>query len=283
MIAVIGDALMAFHLTKEGAYTPWVGGSSMNVAAKVGSLGSSCAFFGKISADRFGSVVLEFCVNNHILFDPDLCNSPFGTTLCFPGENPSWYAQNTCSTLLTSEELLASFHNNSDIKIAYIGSESLALDGCSEAILDALSLYRPRPVIFLDMQVQPQLARDREHYRECLMRASGMADIIKVDFNDLAFLYPGMEGIRAARRLGVEMQCHILLGQNAWYSHDGFNVPVPASLQCDGAFVGALLSYLHDNGCFGNDGELPQLKTLEAKTIEDAFAFARKGKDTYTC
>ena len=69
MILACGEALIDFtpiEINKEVAYVPKEGGSPYNVAITLGRLGTLCGFFGKISKDFFGEMLIEKLRNNHV-------------------------------------------------------------------------------------------------------------------------------------------------------------------------------------------------------------------------
>ena len=71
MIAAVGESLIDIVNGKE-----LIGGCPFNVALAASRLGAPVSYFGKVSADRQGLMILEKMIDNGILFDPELCNAP---------------------------------------------------------------------------------------------------------------------------------------------------------------------------------------------------------------
>jgi len=112
MILACGEALIDFtpiEINKEVAYVPKEGGSPYNVAITLGRLGTLCGFFGKISKDFFGEMLIEKLRNNHV--DTSfVLRSEKSTTLAFvilkEGEpHFVFYGENTADTSLEEKDM----------------------------------------------------------------------------------------------------------------------------------------------------------------------------------
>ncbi|WP_320130745.1 carbohydrate kinase [uncultured Sphaerochaeta sp.] len=295
MIGVIGEALIDFiGISREERsynFASFVGGCGLNAATAAARLGSSVSFFGKLSNDMFGVRILDHLVDNKILFDPELCNSFLPSMIGFAQLDDqgkaqyAFYSKNTASVCLTSEELCNSMSNHSNLKVLHIGSVSLAIKpGCDE-ILDAIDFYTPRPIVFLDPNVRPTVIEDFEAYRARLFKACKLADIIKLSDEDLLLLYPGLAVEEAAKTLCSEVSAHVILTRgkqgSTWFSPKKFSVnspiidlPVVDTVGAGDTFSGAILSFLHENNYFGQDGEDPVLHDLDREIIEKAMRYA---------
>jgi fructokinase len=312
MIGVIGEALIDFIGTgKEGSsdnFASFVGGCGLNASVAAARAGGPVAFFGKLSADMFGARILDHLIDNTVLFDPDLCNSPLPSMIGFAqldGEgkaNYAFYSKNTAPVCLAAEELVNALSAHSGLNVLHIGSVSLAMKPGCDAILDTVGFLSPRPVVFLDPNVRPTVIDDFDAYRTRLFSACRMADIIKLSDEDLALLYPQTDVEAGARRLGSECSAHVILTRgkagSTWFSPEGFSVdspivdlPVIDTVGAGDTFSGSLLTYLHEQGCFGSDGSDPALAPLDRQTIAEAMRFgnvaasincSRKGCDPPT-
>jgi fructokinase len=295
MIGVIGEALIDFIGTsKEGSsqnFASFVGGCGLNAATAATRAGSPVGFFGKLSNDMFGLRILDHLVDNKVLFDPGLCNSPLPSMIGFAQLDDqgkasyAFYSKNTAPVCLDAEELLNALSNHSDLKILHIGSVSLALKPGCDAILDAIDFLKPRPIVFLDPNVRPTVIDDFEAYRKRLFTACRLADIIKLSDEDLLLLYPELEVEQAAKTLCSEVSSHVILTRgkhgSTWFSTGKFSVdspiidlPVIDTVGAGDTFSGSLLSYLHEKGYFGVDGNEPSLAKLDKEIITKAMRFA---------
>ncbi len=295
MIGVIGEALIDFiGKGTEGSsvtFASYIGGSGLNAATAAARLNCPVGFFGKVSSDMFGKRILTHMVDNNVLFDPALCASPLSSMIGFLAldeegkANYAFYSRDTAPTSIRRDELLTALSEHSDMKALLIGSISLALEPGCDAILAAVDMYKPAPVVFLDPNVRPTVIEDFPLYRKRLELAIQLADIIKLSDDDLLLLYPELDANEAAKLLCKDSGSHIILTKgksgSTWYSPQKFTVdspivdlPVMDTVGAGDTFSGALLTFLHRGGFFGPDGEEPRLEPLSKVTIEHAMRFA---------
>lgn len=295
MIGIIGEALIDFIAKGEpGPSVPFdslVGGCALNTAISASRQGSSVGYIGKISHDTFGQRILEYLVDNQVLFDATLCAVKQPTLLAFASLDQEgkatydFYTKGTASVCLEKDELLAVMQEHTDLRIVHIGSVALTLDPVSEAILQALEVYEPRPLVFLDPNVRPAVIENEEVYRQRLERALQRASLVKLSDEDISLMYPGCEIEQKARDLATKenKHCILTLGRkgSVWFTPDKkeismpiIDLPVVDTVGAGDTFSGALLSYLHERGCFGEDGNKPELSYLDETLIKDALLFA---------
>lgn len=295
MIGVIGEALIDFiGRGKEGSsenFASYVGGCALNAATAASRLGSPVGFFGKIASDMFGLRLVNHLVDNKVLFDPSLCSSSLPSMIGFASLDEqgkasyAFYSKNTAPVSLTKEELVDALSNHTDLKVLHLGSVSLAVKPGCDAILEAVESLNPRPILFLDPNVRPSVIEDFDAYLKRLKRAIKLADIIKLSDEDLLLLYPNLEVAQAAKQLCTDSSAHIILTKgkegSTWFSPDSFSVdspivdlPVIDTVGAGDTFSGAILSFLHEGGYLGSDGQDPLLASLSSETIAKAMEFA---------
>ncbi|MGH0052090.1 MAG: carbohydrate kinase family protein [Sphaerochaetaceae bacterium] len=295
MIGVIGEALIDFiakgTLGTSVPYDSVVGGCALNAAVATSRQGSPVAYVGKLSGDIFGQRMLNHLIASEVLFDPSLCAAPQPSLLAMASldtegkANYSFYTEGTAAVSLTKAELLAALQEHSDLKVVHIGSISLALEPLSDVIISALQSYTPKPVIFLDPNVRPDVISDKEAYQKKLAQAMSLASLVKISDEDLLLLYEGKNAKEKAQSLAKEQNVHIILilGKQGsiWYTPEGESVsmeiidlPVIDTVGAGDTFSGGLLSYLYERDCFGKDGEDPHMKTLSLELIKDALLWA---------
>lgn len=295
MVAVIGEALIDFiGKGKEESsvnFASYVGGCGLNAATAVARLQTPVGFFGKLSADMFGDRIMEHMVDNYVLFDPMLCGSKHPSMIGFLDLDEqgkasyAFYSDYTAPTTIQRDELLLSLSEHSDIKVLHIGSVSLAVEPGCDAILDAVDMLKPSPVVFLDPNVRPTVIDDFDAYRKRLGLAIRLADIIKLSDDDLLLLYPELAVDEAAKKLCKESGAHVVLTRgkqgSTWFSPQKFTVdspiidlPVVDTVGAGDTFSGALLSFLGRGGYFGAEGEEPHLLPLSQDVIAQAMRFA---------
>lgn len=244
MIVTIGEAAY-----RDGTWD----GAALAAAEAAAGRDASVAYFCAVSQDGAGGELLEHLVSSCIMFDPDLARNPAPSGAC----------------RLTRDGLLAALRVNSDVRVCLVAGPSLTDRREGEAILSALDAYRPQPFVVL----QPHLTErpDCPDLEERL--AEG--DLVVVDDGDLAVLCPGADASSALDILSGKWQVPHLwyVGKNAsvwktpaWTVHEG-----PLANRRGG--VGLVLADLHDRGCFGADGGMPEDR-LTLESVKEAVAHA---------
>ena len=179
------NATVGFHMH--------AGGSPMNVAVGLARLGQPTAFTGKISTDFFGRYLRNHIERENIDIR-FLIDSIALSTLAFvasEGGEPaySFYGEGAADTLLTPDELPASFFT--DTSILHVGSISLLRGSTPEAILSAVERLKGHALISLDPNIRPGLVRDEAGYRAVLDQCFTLADVVKISQVDLEWFAPG--------------------------------------------------------------------------------------------
>ena len=142
----------------------------------------------------------------------------------------------------------------------------LTLEPSSSSILAALGAFQPLPVVFPDPNVRPAVISDAEAFRSRMDEAMAIASIMKLSDEDLSYLYPHVDVHAKAASLAQERGLHVILtlGRDGavWYTPEGtahrqgiIDLPVIDTVGAGDTFSGSILTYLHDRGSFGRDGE----------------------------
>ncbi len=295
MIAVIGEALIDFigHGTgnRTVPFESHIGGCGINTAVAAAKAESAVGFFCKISSDLFGKRHLEHLVGNKVMYDPMLCNAPEPSLLAFASLDAAgkasyaFYWKNSAPVSMSVEELLQTMKEHTDLKVVHIGSLALTLDPIGEVILEALERYEPKPIVFLDPNVRPSVIDDWDRYRIHIEKAVDLASIVKLSDEDLESIYPDADVHAKAAELARTKKKHIILtlGREGavWYGPDGkeafdpiIDLPLADTVGAGDTFSGTILSFLHDRGYFGRDGEKPQLPEIPIEVREEALKWA---------
>ncbi len=206
MILVCGEALIDLVpvvANGETAYAPRTGGSPFNVAIGLGRLGVPVGFFGRVSDDPFGRLLLDRLVADGVEC-PHLVTGREPTALAIvhlaPGEEPRFlfYGDEAADCMLTLDDAPTRAVLDRGVHALHFGSISLIREPGS-AVYEWLMRRESRHrVLSLDPNVRPGLIRDRTSYSELLERLVALADIVKVSRADLAWLYPDRRPLEAA-------------------------------------------------------------------------------------
>ena len=287
MIGVVGESLIDVVKGKE-----LVGGCALNVAVAASSLGAPVTFYGKVSSDRYGLMILERLIDNEVLFDPQLCNAD-EPTLCIravPDEEGKasniFDYKGTAACSITEDELLTAFSNEGNINLVFFGSISLLMEpGCRE-IVQAIRKIENSPVRFLDPNIRPSLVSDPEAYRKMILELASECELVRVSDGDLNYLYPDIDQAEAERRLLGICRGSLIVTRGAagytWYqkSARSFRIDRP----CFGAgtaadtigrgdtFDGAVIAWLDQNGYIRN------LAGLEEEAVGRILDYASKAE-----
>ena len=282
MIGTVGESLVDIVNGKER-----IGGCPFNVALAASRLGAPVTFFGKISKDNYGLMLLERMIDNGVLFDPQLCNAP-QPTLCsravVDAEGKASYVfdyEGTAACNITEDELFTAFCNETDIDMILIGSISLVMEPGCNAIMPAIRRLQKRPVLFLDPNVRPSLIKDPDAYRKMILDLAGECELVRVSDEDLAYLFPGITTADAESRMRKACRGSLIVTKGSqgstWYAED-FSVDAPCfnpgmivdTIGCGDTFDGAVIAWLERNGFIRN------IKGLSREDVEKVLDYASK-------
>lgn len=276
MIACVGESLVDIIESRH-----LLGGCPFNVARSCARLGASVSYYGKVSSDPYGLEILTQMVDDCVIFDPMLCNSP-KPTLCSKASVDSqgkavyeFDYRNTCANDMTEEELSESFATMTDIDLVFFGSISLAMEGVRDSIVPAIQSIATHPKLFLDPNIRPALVSDSTSYRERILDLAKDCHVVKVSDEDLTFL-----GLGEKQMLDLGMDNLIVTrGEkgSTWYTRT-FRVDCPSypvnaivdTIGCGDVFDGAVLTYLQSHDLVG------ELGGLDEATVKDILVYAGK-------
>ncbi len=282
MIASVGESLIDCINGQNH-----IGGCALNTALAAARLGGAVSYFGKISSDDFGHMILERMIDDGVLFDPQLCNSD-KPTLCSiantDSEGKATYVFNykgTATCDITKEELSRSFSNEGDIDIVFFGSISLLMEPGCNAILPAIRSIATRPKLVFDPNIRPALIQDPESYRKMVFSIAGECNLVKASDDDVIYLFPDSDIEEAMRSFAALCKGALVVTMgsqgSAWLCKGRvFRSPackvdnVVDTVGCGDTFAAALLVYLQENGLSGS------LEDLGEHDISAALAFAGK-------
>lgn len=296
MILVCGEALIDLVpvvANGETAYAPRTGGSPFNVAIGLGRLGVPVGFFGRVSDDPFGRLLLDRLVADGVEC-PHVVTGREPTALAIvhlaPGEEPRFrfYGDEAADCMLTLDDAPTRAVLDRGVHALHFGSISLIREPGS-AVYEWLMRRESRHrVVSLDPNVRPGLIRDRTAYSEFLERLVGLADIVKVSRADLAWLYPDRRPLDAAADWLSRGPSLVVMtrgeagaiGMTPGASVDVPGVPVTVldTVGAGDAFTAGLLGSLDLRGLL----EAAALRALAPDDLRACLAFANRAA-SMTC
>ncbi len=191
MIAVVGESLVDLVADADGrTFHALPGGAPMNVAVTIARLGGTVRFLGRTSADVFGERLRAHLAGEGV----SLAGAPVGeepTALAVVTLDPSGHPSYRFLWDGTADRLLAL----ADLPGSLAGDEALVVGGVSTVLepvattVEALvARERAGRIIVFDPNVRPQFVEDPAAFRRRVDRLVGLADVVKVSDEDLAWL-----------------------------------------------------------------------------------------------
>ncbi|MGC9001795.1 MAG: carbohydrate kinase family protein [Dictyoglomus sp.] len=285
MILACGEALIDFtpiEINKEVAYVPKEGGSPYNVSITLGRLGTLCGFFGKISKDFFGEMLIEKLRNNHV--DTSfVLRSEKSTTLAFvilkEGEpHFVFYGENTADTSLEEKDM--PYIDPEKIKLIHFGSISMIREPGCFVLEKMMSQNHGKVSISFDPNVRSNLIKDKVNYLKKFETWIGYVDILKASIADLTWLYETEDTDELAKyflRRGVKIFL-VTLGKEGSKGYTKFfsafskgkEVKVADTVGAGDAFMGGFLYYLNSIGKLNKNF----LESITKEELENALDFS---------
>lgn len=204
MILVIGEALidMIESRTQPGSFNAIVGGANANVAIALARRGNKHQFLGRISGDRFGSIIRAKLDANHVSYEHSIDASEISTLVTVSiDENGSptysFYVNGTADWGWTPQELPSDAElENMHATAIHFGCLTMAMAPGNAVIEDwAREHYKQKSVtVSHDINIRPALGFDREHERHRVERLNDISHIIKASDEDIQWLYDLADG-----------------------------------------------------------------------------------------
>lgn len=194
VVAVVGEALIDLIQDAEGRYLPTPGGAPANVAIALTRLGEDVRFFGRLGADRFGSIVGENLRRNGVSLDHCVL-APQPTSLAIANRGPegsseySFYLEGTADWQWTPPELL---RLGTGERAVHIGSLAAAVEpGASLIAARVEEIFAAgKTLISFDLNLRPSLGLDRAAERARVSRLIAASHLVRASASDLRWLYP---------------------------------------------------------------------------------------------
>ena len=203
MIVVAGEALVDLVIEPDGQVAAALGGAPFNAARAAARLGSSVQYFGALSTDRFGSLLLDQLVRDGV--GVELApRTDLPTTLAAAELDPSggaeyrFYIAGTSAPQLTATDLRPLPDGPEAV---FTGGLGVVLQPMADTILALVEGLPEESAVVVDVNCRPKVIEDRSAYLQRLWRMLLRTDVVKVSDEDLAYLLPGVDVASAAREL----------------------------------------------------------------------------------
>ena len=261
MIVVAGEALIDLILHPDLRLTAVTGGGPFNTARTIGRLGGDVAFMGRLSTDRFGSVLRDALAADGVNLAL-AAGTEAPTTLAVAELDAAGAATYRFHTAETSAPGLDLDDVLAAVRVApeavHVGTLGLVLEPMASALVAGVGRLAEDTLLMVDPNCRPRVIADRDAYLGRLTSVLARADVVKVSGDDLAYIAPERPAIEAARTLLALGPLVVLLTDGAksvWVIGRAFEVelPVPRIAVVDtvgsgDAFGGGFLAWWMDRG-----------------------------------
>ena len=195
MIVVAGESLVDLLVRPDGRVAAVPGGGPFNVARALARLGTKVAFIGRVSTDRFGTII-------HDRLEGD-------------GVDLRWVRRTDDPTLLAVAELddagaaTYRFHSAGTAAVGlvegdlpplpaaidalHVGTLGLVFEPMATTIEAIVAGVDPATLVMVDPNVRPAAIVDEAAYRARLDRILARADVVAASVEDLRWLRPARE------------------------------------------------------------------------------------------
>jgi fructokinase len=295
MITVTGEALIDLVVDHDGRVAAQPGGGPFNTARTIGRLGLAPVFLGRLSQDRFGTLLRASLDRDGVTLGvPQPTDAP--TTLAAVDVDSGgaaryhFYLADTSSVAMEYAELAAALP--ADVTALHAGSLALVAEPIATSIERLIISDVPTDaLVMIDPNCRPEAVTGREAYLARLSRILRRADVVKVSIEDLAYLAPGAPAHAAAAALLDQGPALVLITDGprtaqALMPGQEVSVDVPAvqvvdTIGAGDAFGGAFLAWWSANGLTGSDLHRygPVREALQAAVEVAAVTCTRVGAE----
>lgn len=284
-VAVLGEALV--DLLPDGARTFHAaeGGSPANIAVAVARLGHPAQFLGGLSTDRWGDLLAAHLEAAGVATDrAPRTDAPTAVALVDLADDGSavyrFLWEDTADRVVCLDDLPDDLGD--DVVWLQVGSVAAALDDSGALAAALVARERGRVLVSCDPNVRTMVHGDSEEPRTRLRSLTEQADLVKISYEDLAFVLPDTTMEAAVAHwlgAGVALVAVTRGGDGALLAVGDHRVEVtaPATEVADtvGAgdtFMAGLLAGLLDLGVV----DRPGLEALDADALEGLGMFAAR-------
>ena len=203
MIVVAGEALIDLLVQPDGTVTAAPGGGPYNTARTIARLGGEVAFLGRLSTDRFGQRLRsELAADGVDLRFVESTDDPTTMAIADLDEDGAatyrFLTDGTSAPGLSEVAAMAAFE--SDPAAVHLGTLGLVLEPMADVLVDVRNEYGSSFTMF-DLNIRPAAIRDRKAFGQRMDHVLAAGHVFKASVEDLEYLYPGADPIRAAEYL----------------------------------------------------------------------------------
>jgi fructokinase len=200
VIVVAGEALIDLLVQPNGSVAAVPGGGPYNTARTIARLGGEVAYLGRLSTDRFGQRLrAELAADGVDLRFVESTDD--ATTMAIAELDDHGVATYRFLTEGTSapglSEAAAEAAFAAPFSALHVGTLGLVLEPLADVLLDAWT-SNGTEIRMIDLNIRPAAIHHAKAFRGRMDRILAAGHVFKASVEDLAFLYPDTDPIRAA-------------------------------------------------------------------------------------
>jgi fructokinase len=204
MILVAGEALIDLVAGFDGSIEAHPGGAPFNVCCTIARLERQSAFLGALSHDRFGTMLRGALASEGVDLSVVVpVTRPTTIALAELDESGAatyqFYVDGTSAGAVDGAAAVLALQLAPSA--LYVGTLGLVLEPLASATRALVDGVSGEVLVLIDPNCRPTITSDRDGYLNTLAHCARRADVIKVSDDDLAFLAPGVDVVRATRSL----------------------------------------------------------------------------------
>lgn len=273
-LLVIGECVADIVRLPDAADRVHPGGSPANVAYGLARLGHGATLLTQLGADENGRLIRDHLTAAGVDVRTDGPTAPTpSAAVTLDGAGRATYTFDITWTLgpVSLERLPAHVHTGS---IAAIREPGAA------AVVAAVESLRAAATVSYDPNVRPELMGDHEAAVRKAELCVALSDVVKASDEDLEWLYPGEDPVKAAERWLATGPAVVLVtrgGDGAFavlpegpVTVDALPVEVVDTVGAGDAFMSGTLHALAAHGLLGPAGR-ERLRVLDRATVTDVL------------
>jgi fructokinase len=195
MILVVGEAIVDVVERSDGSRTEHAGGSPANVAVGLGRLGLDVTLATAIGDDAYGAMIESHLTSSGVVLGD--------------GSRRVGLTSSAIAHLDADGSATYDFEVTWDpglipapdgVRAVHTGSIAATLEPGADDVEMLLRELAPTAIVSLDPNIRPPLLPDHEEVARRIERLVGLADVVKVSDEDLAWLVPHESADAVAER-----------------------------------------------------------------------------------
>lgn len=278
---VIGEALIDIVNDASGGTSEHPGGSPANVAIGLARLGRHVELATWFARDPHGHVIADHLRHAGVTIVPG-SDEADRTSTAVATLDAQGAASYTFDLLWNVPEV----HLDNDLAVLHVGSIGATLRPGADAVAEIALAAREFATITYDVNARPTIMGTPVEAEPLIERVASRADVVKVADDDVAWLYPHLDPLDAARRWAEQGPAIVVVTQaeegSTAVTSTGLQVHVPApavtvadTVGAGDSYMGGLIDALWSAGLLGAANR-ERLRAIDDATLRSAMTWAAR-------